>query len=235
MMDHTETHFEGPVPRSVEVILGAALIVVGSLGIFVGVSWAVFDNPRRLWTLIEGGAGIGGVGVIAMVLGARLLLHWRRTQDGGLMSPTALRVSGFALLVGSALPLTRGAIGILHVVAMWGAVVACFALAQRRESLPKEPCEAAPNVRFAGEVCGNDFLRIIEWAVLVAAGVSVLLLHSMRWAYGGDPPVFVPVAQVQWWIRGVVLLGVVALAVLTTWGFAQLAWKRAAGLSDGTE
>ena len=73
------------------------------------------------------------------------VLHRQRQGDCGLLSPTALRLGGLALLIGSALSLARGVIGILHVLGMWAAVAACFALARRRESLTKQPREGELN------------------------------------------------------------------------------------------
>ncbi len=138
------------------MVLGAALVLVGAVAICVGVSWAVLDNPRRLWTLIEYGLLIAGVGIVAIVLGVRLVLHRQRSRDGGLMSPTALRLGGLALLVGSALPLMRGSLGILHILGMLGAVVACFALARKREALMKQPREpeSGPNQRLQATAAG---------------------------------------------------------------------------------
>lgn len=141
----SQTNFETPVARPIEIISGAALVVIGAGAVFVGAAWAVFDNPRRQWEMVEFGALIAGLGIAALVLGIRLLLHRRRPRDGGLMSPTALRLGGLGLLIGSALPLARGAIGLVHVAATLGAVAACFVLARRREFLATDRRE--PNAR----------------------------------------------------------------------------------------
>jgi hypothetical protein len=147
MTDLSQEQFEKPVSRKAELVAGAALILVSAAGTFVGLSWAVFDNPRRLWELVTYGLLIAGIGIIGIVLGLRLVLHRTRQRDGGLMSPNALRLGGVALLVGSALPLARGGIGVLHIVGMLGAVLACFVLARKRESMigDRQEPEAGPN------------------------------------------------------------------------------------------
>ena len=124
-------------PRGLEVGAGIILALL-SLGLLGAGGLVLY----RLVTgrLIE--AGVFWVGVSALVIGAvlsrlslRLVAGERDRSDGGLLSPTSLRLAGACFVIAPVLMIFENWIHLIHLAASISCAVACFLLAARREQL----------------------------------------------------------------------------------------------------
>ena len=131
-----QQHF-GTVSRSTRVAVGVAAGIAGlfSLAIVAGaVLLAMRPHADFMNSAIVGSLFLV-LGLPAMLFAYRLISGKARPTDGGLLSPTSLRVAGAAFLVFPALSLVQGSwhwvLGLVHL----GACGACFTLANYRERL----------------------------------------------------------------------------------------------------
>jgi hypothetical protein len=136
--------------RMSEIMLGVVATLLGAaLALFAAlVVWRAFVQQLPTSVVIIFSIAFG-LGLILFVAGLRLLTGKRRSA-GGLFSPWVLRFGGLIFFAGPiAVLFTKPALlTILKAAAGFGAGVACFALANRREQRIFERGSEAPNNRW---------------------------------------------------------------------------------------
>ncbi len=135
MVDHLKA-----VNRIWEIILGTvltfvSLFLVGMAGLGY---WVQYDHPNVAAIIVC--TVFLAVGGFCFPLSWRLITGKGRKGDGGLFSPTALRLGGLMFLAGSVLGIVvhSWSIGVVLALLDWAAAGACFKLAGRRETSSKE-------------------------------------------------------------------------------------------------
>jgi len=133
-----------PVSRRAQLVLGSVLaflaLVLTGLGL-LGV-WVEVHHHEPNSLVIGASSLIIGLGLGWLAF--RLLAGRGRRRDGGLFSPSALRICGTVFYLEPAAQLLMRSWGILWAATSIAAGTACFALARKRSRPPGELPEVEP-------------------------------------------------------------------------------------------
>lgn len=135
-----------PVGRPVQVVSGVTLAILG--GLFAGLGVLLLLPPLAggesgeapLWL----SAPIFATGVGSLVVAVRLLRGRGRRQDGGLLSPTLLRLWGIVFLIFPIVAALQRSWVILESITLLAIAAGCFALARRRRRQVSMEAGVAP-------------------------------------------------------------------------------------------
>lgn len=139
------TNYSGRVSRKWQVAVGVAALNFG-LPSLVLVATCIWQLPRATGddriTYLVVGVIFALFGIPASLFGARLVFAREEKRRRGLMSPTALRIAGTAILLLPFLFIISNrtwdaTLAVIHV----GAGIACFAIAKHRAREHSDPAE----------------------------------------------------------------------------------------------
>ena len=140
-----ESDYLGGSSRVAQVLAGIGLAAValpffllGVFGIYVILTESD-SEPVSLAVL----AALGAFGGLCLLPAWRLISGRRRPGDGGLLSPSALRIGGLFFVVAPVVMLFKMPWAFLEAACLLGAGAACFTLARHREQRSDSPPEIA--------------------------------------------------------------------------------------------
>jgi len=125
-------------PRWLEVgaglaigVLGVGLTMLGCLGVYRTFVPLAGRSPTPASFIVV--LAVVAAGTMCSLLGWRLLLRRPRASDGGLLSPTGLRLGALIFIAGPVAAFFVHPVGLLHVFGALTMAGACLALARQRE------------------------------------------------------------------------------------------------------
>ena len=143
-MELMKANYNARAPRLLEILAGLVMVIFALLFTFivtVAIHGIYIENrsSQDFWMFAI--FAFGGIG--CWVLAWRLLTG-RSRRDGGLFSPTLLRVASVIFLVAGPVTIIRHPLGIVEAVSLIAAAGACFGLARHQErQIAKRPSDAA--------------------------------------------------------------------------------------------
>ena len=149
-MSESSRSYQQPAPRTAEIVtgtlsllLGLVLAALGAVGVVGVVRGGFRGDEAPAGALVAAGVALA-LGLMCFVLAWRLLTGRGRKKDGGLLSPTALRLAALPFL---ALPMGHAVLALLKFGRLrlgefgisFGAAAAAWTAARYRSSRSPQP------------------------------------------------------------------------------------------------